>query len=118
MALSKPEWLNKISNDGDLTINTMQIRKYCEVTYTSAISLEIIEHLLGGQNMEYITMELENSFQCYDYCHRDLLNDLQEKKQEIGFFKDRKNSASSVLIVVTSIPEQTNNENTSDLMPL
>ena len=118
MALSKPERLNKISNDGDLTINTMQIRKYCEVTYTSAISLEIIEHLLGGQNMEYITMELENSFQCYDYCRQDLLNDLQEKQQEIGFFEDRKNSTSSVLIVVTSIPEQTNNENTSDLMPL
>ena len=62
--------------------------------------MEIISHLLGGENMDYVCMEIENSFQCFDYCRRDILQTIQQEKDEITF-EDRKNSTSDVLIAVT-----------------
>ena len=50
--------------------------------------------------MEYAPMELENSFDCFNYCRYDLLTNLQKNKEEILFFEDRKSASNDVLIVV------------------
>ena len=104
MALSKVERINKIRhNEGtpSLTINKDKIHELCEVSYTKAVSIEIIDHLLGGENMEYVTMELEDSFQCYDYLHSLVMQNISSNKKEITFFEDRKNYSTSIIVVVT-----------------
>ena len=78
-----------------------KFRKYARFPTKNPISVEIISHLLGGENMDYVCMEIEDSFQCFDYCHRDILQTIQQEKDEITFFEDRKNSTSDVLIAVT-----------------
>ena len=90
MALSKPlfEKLNKIDWDKNVATNLSPeiILETCKITYTSSISIEVIEHLFGGQNMEYAPMELEDSIDCFHYCRQHLLENLQGTKQDIVFF--------------------------------
>ena len=76
MALSKPlndsvreklnciDWYQNVTS----TIPTQKILDVCKIAYHKAMSIEIIEHLLGGINMEYVPMELENSFDCLTIC--------------------------------------------------
>ena len=102
MALSKVQRVGKVfDNDEPLTICSKKIQEICKISYKNPISVEIISHLLGGENMDYVCMEIEDSFQCFDYCRRDILQTIQQEKDEITFFEDRKNSTSDVLIAVT-----------------
>ena len=103
MALSKPERINKIgsSDNAFLSISEAKIRHFCEVSYSSALSVDVIHHLLGCENLDNFTMELEDSFQCFDFCCSDLLKTVQEEKKEILFFEDRKDYSSSIIIIVT-----------------
>ena len=57
MALSKMQ----------MGIHIEEIETFCIIKQEKATSIEIMEHLLGGPNMEYTTMEVENSFECYDF---------------------------------------------------
>ena len=84
MALSKPERLTKVElhKHDECKISPEVIMDVCKISYDRAISIEIIEHLIGGQNMEYSLMEVDNSFECYAYCRHDLLSCLQEKKKK------------------------------------
>ena len=101
MALSKPERISKIRDKNEtLTIDSKKIIEICKVSYTNAISIEIISHLLGGDNMEYNAMELEDSFQCFDFCKSDIITKIQKEKQEIKFFEDCTDTTSNILIVV------------------
>ena len=101
MALSKHEdLLGKISWDKNVQVKVSpkQIMDICRVHYSKAISVEIIQHLLGGPNMEYNSvMELENSIDCFHYCKNDLLENVTTSKQEILWLEDRNNSTSNIL---------------------
>ena len=101
MALSK-EHVNKVDEMRleDIIISGAKILILCQVVYKNAVSIEIISHLLGGENMDYITMEVEDSFQCYACCHHKFLEFIQKEQKEILFFEDRKDQASNVIIAV------------------
>ena len=103
MALSKPERINKIgsSDNAFLSISEVKIHHFCEVSYSSPLSVDVIHHLLGCENLDNFAMELEDSFQCFDFCRSDLLKTVQEEKKEILFFEDRKDYSSSIMIIVT-----------------
>ena len=105
MALSKQERVNQIDqNAKSLSISLSKILQICQVTYTNAISIEIIDHLLGGENMDYIMMEVQDSFDCYNYCRQDLLENIKSYKKELVFFEDRKNKTSSIIVAITKQP--------------
>ena len=78
MALSKPvakgvhECLNRVSWDQNVKseIGFEATMEVCKIAYDRAMSVEIIDHLLGGQNMEYAPMELQNSFDCFSVCYK------------------------------------------------
>ena len=102
MALSKVEHVGKaFDNNEPISISAKKIEELCKISYKNPISVEIISHLLGGENMDYVCMEVADSFQCYDYCRRNILQNIQQNKDEITFFEDRKGSTSEVLIAVT-----------------
>ena len=105
MALSK-EHVNKVDEMRleDITIRGAKILNLCQVVYKNAVSIEIISHLLGGENMDYITMEVEDSFQCYAYCRHKFLEFIQKEQKEILFFEDRKDQALNVIIAVLKQP--------------
>ena len=108
MSMSKhvAERINKIEDKPvELTIPGQKIFDVCKITYENAISIEIINHLLGGENMEYFCMELENSFECDYYCRQHLLGLLKNDKREICFFEDHKNSTSNILIAIVKQPK-------------
>ena len=88
-----------------INIPIPKILEVCKVTYKNAISIEIIHHLLGGENMEYNIMEVDNSFECHAYCRQDLLDNLKQDKRDICYFEDRKNSTSNVLMCVVKQPK-------------
>ena len=99
MAISKPERISKVEGDVEVTIPIHKILDFCKVSYSKAVSVEIIDHLLCGQNMDYKAMELENSHQCFAVCRHDVLQILRSDKKEIMYFKDRKSDTSDILVV-------------------
>ena len=102
MALSKPQKINRIvSDNSEVSIPIDTIMQVCKVEYSKAISVEIIHHLLGSEDLEYNSvMELENSFDCYTACKRHLLELVQKNKRQILKFEDRQDKASNILIIV------------------
>ena len=103
MALSKPEKISRIDWDRKIPsqIQTKRIMEVCRVEYNKAVSVEIIEHLLGGPNMEYNSiMEVENSIDCFAVCKSDLLDQIKSEKKEIMLFEDRQSNTSNILIVI------------------
>ena len=101
MALSKVEKVGRGSLKNEtISIKTDTIHNICKVSYNNPISVEIISHLLGGENMDCVCMEVEDSFQCYDYWRRDIVENLQKEKEEITFFEDRKSTTSDILITM------------------
>ena len=51
--------------------------------------------------MVYKAINIEDSFECFDFCAQDLVDFLKESKSEILFFEHRDNSSSNVIVVVT-----------------
>ena len=101
MALSKVQRTSCIADKNEpLTIDKNVIEKLCKVSYTNAISVEIISHLLGGQNMDYMCMEVEDTFQCYNYCRNDILEFIKKSNEEITFFEDCKDTTTNIIIAV------------------
>ena len=78
MALSKP-----------CKITSEVIEIYCVIKQEKATSLEMIEHLIGGPNMEYCAIELENSFECYDFLRSKLDEDVR-KADKVWYFEEHK----------------------------
>ena len=107
MSLSKHvDKINKIYDTPvEVKIPRTKILEMCKITYNTAISIEIIKHLFGGENMEYNVMELGNSYHCEYYCRQDLLNHLKQDKREIAYFEDRKNYSSSIIICLVKQPK-------------
>ena len=104
MALSKPERISKVEGDVEITIPMHKNFDFCKVSYSKAVSVEIIDHLLCGQNMDYKAMELENSHQCFAVCRCDVLEILKNDKRQIMFFEDRKSDTSDILAVIVEQP--------------
>ena len=103
MALSKNafERIGQIEHSScNISIEPFKILEVCKISYRGAISVEIISQLLGGQNMDYKVTELENSFDCYNYSRKDLLDNIKTGKRELLFFEDRNNSTSNVIVAI------------------
>ena len=103
--MSKQQRVGNADADIQITIPTAKIMDFCKVSYSKAVSVEIIDHLIGGDNMEYKAIEVENSFQCYHVCRNSLLENIKNDQKEILFFDDRKGAASDVIVAVTKQPK-------------
>ena len=108
MAMSKPipdmkEQLNstKLCKDLKITIPEEEIKAFCWIKKEHAISIEIINHLLGGPNMDYDAMNIQDSFQCFQFTANSVLKYLKDTKKEILFFENRKTTKSDVVIICT-----------------
>ena len=108
MALSKPagsfqyrinntDWSKKIK----ITVPKEEVEIFCYYQQENAISIELINHLMGGPNMDYQAIDVDDSFQAFEVCAGEVIEYLKESKQEILFFGHRKNSTSNILAVVT-----------------
>ena len=104
MACSKSEKLNKVTWDHHVpsNISPEKIMEVCYISYSKACSIEIIDHLLGGPNLEFKPMELENLFDCYKYCKDHVLDFIKNDKKDIKIFEDRQSQTSNILVVITS----------------
>ena len=83
--------INKVySKELKTDIHPEEIASTCCVVKQKAISIKLILHLLGGPNMNYRCIDLEESFEAFDHLRSNLVRDLSEQKNEILFFEDRK----------------------------
>ena len=57
--------------------------------------------------MDYVTMEVQNLIDCFEYCKKHLLETIQEEKHNILMFEDRQNSTSNIMVVIVK-QERTN----------
>ena len=119
MALSKP-FVTKMMETSNVSeqINKINITKYtgsleeeeiitfCKIEKQKPVSIELIRNMLGGANMEYPAMELENSFECFDFCRSDLITKLQETKFNIEYFEDRGTTDSNIIVSVVKKPKK------------
>ena len=72
----------------------------CCVVKKRAVSIELINHMMGGPNMDYHCIENDESFEAFDYLQTKLLDELKEDKLQILFFEDRIGVSSNIIIVV------------------
>ena len=113
MALSKPlDVCDKIGKmhwckPTEHKIHDEEIEIHCFHKQEKAISVELIQHMLGGLNMEYKVINIQDSFEAFDYSAKYLIDTLNDKKPEILFFEHRNNSTSSILVVVIKQKKQT-----------
>ena len=112
MALSKPipeNVLEKLSStkckDMIISIPEDEIKMFCWYTQPKAVSIHLIKHFLGGENMNYEAVNLEDSFQCFEYSVRHIMELLKQTKDDILFFEHRKCKESDVFVVVTRQPK-------------
>ena len=97
------ERLNKIDYKVDIKREILdeQIMFFCKISYTNTpTAIELIDHLLGGPNMEYPCMEVRDSFKCFQVCRADLMKNIKETQENILFFEDRKTTDASIIVVV------------------
>ena len=85
-------------------LNTEEIEQTCYLVKTKALSVDIIHHMLGGHYMDYRCIEVEESFEAFDFLRNKLIGDLQENKWDILFFEDRKGVTSNMIVVVVRKP--------------
>ena len=78
----------------------------CCIIQEKAQSIELINHMLGGPNMEYNFIEPEESFEAFDYLHGKMIQNITENKLNIMFFEDRKNVSFNVIVVVVQKPRK------------
>ena len=67
------------------------------------ISVELIEHMLGGPNMEYKIINLDDSFEVFDYSADKLLKICKESQCEICFFEHRNNTTSNIIVAIVKM---------------
>ena len=92
--------LTNLCKDLKITIPEEEIKAFCWIKKEHAISIEIINHLLGGPNMDYDAMNIQGSFQCFQFTANSVLQYLKDSK-EILFFENRKTTKSDVVIICT-----------------
>ena len=120
MAMSKPsfvkfdenvsERINKIVTEQYTgTLSTEEIITFCKITKEKPTSVDFIRHMLGGANMEYPAIELADSFECYQFCHADMVKKLKETKLDIGFYEDRVTSDANINVAVIKKPKKYGN---------
>lgn len=78
-----------------------EIDIFCVQEEKKAMSVENIYNILGGPHSHYKCMELENSFECYQFCRDKMIQYLQNSNKEILFFEDRKTLTDNVIVAVT-----------------
>ena len=111
MALSKPcitifseklvEKINKMeTSEYSGVVNSEEILTFCLIECDKPLSIKNIRNLLGGSKMEYLCIELQNSFDCYAFCKNQMIKELQETKYDIKYFEERLLSDSNVMLAV------------------
>ena len=97
------EKINKIqwSKPTERKIHDEEIMLQCYYNQERAVSVELIHHLLGGPNMEYQAMSVEESFECFKFCADHLVDYLKKSSSDILFFEHRDNTTSNIMVVVT-----------------
>ena len=71
--------LSKVVRDGDdRKIYYEEIEIFCLIRQPKATSVEIIQHLLGGPNMEYSFMEVQNSKECFKHLYKIFQHEVKE----------------------------------------
>ena len=117
MALSKPafvkfdenvsEKVSKIFNeDYKGSLNPEEIVTFCKITQERPVSVNVIKHYFGGEEMDYPVMDLSNSHECYQFCHGNMLKILQETKCNIEFFEDRSSTDANIIVAVLRKPKK------------
>ena len=102
--------INKVNGKPSTsTLDHDEIITTCKVQQNKAISVELIHHMLGGPNMEYRFIEVEESFEAFDFLRGELIKDLTENKLDIMFFEDRTNVNSNIIVVVVKKPRKHGN---------
>ena len=105
MALSKPipDKLNTtiLSKDLKITIPEEGIKIFSWIKQEKAISIDIINHLLGGPNVDYDAINVEDSFQCFLFTAKFVTNELKENKKDILFYENRTTTNSDVIVICT-----------------
>ena len=121
MALSKPDVsgsnspvsvINKLEYSKEVDCNGLhidEIVQFVKIKVPNAVSIEIVKHLLGGPNMEYPCMEVEESLVCYKICRNMLIETLQKTKRDILFFEDHQTTNSNIIIAVVKKPRSSKN---------
>ena len=82
MALSKPKLdintdsistkLNRVHGNPLTTLlEVHEIEQMCYLKKEKATSIDIIHHMLGGENMEYHCIEVEESFEAFDFLRKN-----------------------------------------------
>ena len=69
-------------------LDTDEIDHKCCIIQDKAQSIELINHMLGGPNMEYNFIEPEESFEAFDYLCGKLIKNITDNKLNILFFED------------------------------
>ena len=69
MALSKLPKNRTIPDEG--------IESFCVVKQLKPTTIELMDHLIGGPNMEYLAMELENCWECYDFLKKQMMLEVE-----------------------------------------
>ena len=99
--INSTEWSKHIP----ITIAEDEICMFYFYTQNKAISIKLIHHLLGGLNMDYQCMNIEESLQCFEFCAHELMDYLKATKEDIKFFEHRKNSNLNIPAVLTRQPK-------------
>ena len=99
--INKLEYMKHVDCNG---LDIDEIVHFVTIKQKSAVSIEIIKHLLGGPNMEYPCMDVEESFVSYHISRNILIETLQKTKREILFFEDHQTTNSNILVAVIKKP--------------
>ena len=75
--INKLEYMKCVDCKG---LDIDEIVHFVTIKQKSTVSIEIIKHLLGGPNMEYPCMDVEESFVSYRICRNILIETLQKTK--------------------------------------
>ena len=84
MAMSKPKFevntncvtmkLNKVHGEPLVTLlDKQEIEQMCYLYKKNVVSVDIIHHMLGGKDMDYRCIELEESFEVFDYVRKKIV---------------------------------------------
>ena len=88
----------------ETNIHKEEIQVSCCVNKEGGVSVELIHHMLAGPNMDYRYIEVEESFEAFDFLRQQLLDELKSDGLEILSFEDRKNRRSNIICVVVLKP--------------
>ena len=117
MALSKPMCATEISPlcildpecyiSKELTLvfenlNPRAVMDYVRYRSKNAVSVDAIKGIVGGQNMVYHCIELDQARGIYEICRNYLLRTLKGTDRPIMFFAENQESNAKMMVAITN----------------